>query len=293
MCIYRNPVSETVLSEVLKRGEVMNWYSHMMKSHEVARARNQRMERRQQFERYGPGFVTKTRIAALNHEKRMIERELERIRKGVHRPPKFVEPLQQKDGQILTIKAVPKPSFGLPSMEKHVDSNSIDPEYSSEENKLYDAILFLQNNPSALVPILTAHARSDAYFETLERISPRLTSDSKETTEKQTFVPRYLQERSSKGEKVELLNKYTSLLHRHSPDLRKNSPALKSVKLNITARDNKVNVPAIDILPDTARSGPLVLPPIGKGNVSQNSDVNDVVDGPARNLEQVRFFSYS
>lgn len=252
----------------------MNWYSHMMKSYEIARAQNQRMERRMQGERFGPDFMAQARLAALDKEKKLIQRELERIRKGIHRPPK-VGASSLKNTHVLAVNS-PR---NLPSMETDYANNSIDPEYSSDENKLYDAILFLQNNPSALVPILAAHSRSDAYLETLERISPRFAQDDTEKTytqQKSTFVPRYLQERATKAEKSELLNKYTSLLHRHSPVLRKSSPHLKTLKPNDTFRPRKYSPLASDDVTT-------ILPPI-----ERRIDNDDSTDGTL-NTDAVRF----
>lgn len=194
----------------------MSWYAQMMKSQELARERNRRDARRIESERHGPQFVAKYRIATLDKEKKIIEKELERIRKGVHRPPRLADTVNTKGNHVLTI-----PSPRVSEHRPHI--NSINPEYSKDENKLYDAILFLQNNPSALVPILSAHAQSDAYFETLERVTPRLAND---ISENDTIKPRYLREAVSRAERDDLVNKYTILLHRHSPELRRNSPLL-------------------------------------------------------------------
>lgn len=204
----------------------MSWYSQMLKSQELARERNRREERRVRGEKYGPQFVANYHLAELNKEKRLIEKELERIRKGIHRQPKLDEHVHSKANHILS---VPSANY------KH--QQTINPEYSKEEDHLYDAILFLQNNPSALVPILSAHAHSDAYLETLERITPRLTSDAPPNT---TFKPKYLTERISRNEKAELVNKYTALLQRHSPILRRSSPLTSRRRVNspLTHRDS-------------------------------------------------------
>jgi hypothetical protein len=199
----------------------------MMKSTEMARERNRREARRAQGEKYGPQFVAQYRLAVLDKEKRLIEKELERIRKGIHRTPRTENSDQNKikcAGDILS-----------PRHEHKRHESAINPEYSKDENHLYNAILFLQNNPSALVPILTAHAQSDAYLETLERITPRLTA---ETQPKPAFVPKYLTEKVSRTEKDDLLKKYTALLHRHSPVLRRNSPLLKRTYRNSPVRDS-------------------------------------------------------
>ncbi|XP_045199833.2 uncharacterized protein LOC123554042 [Mercenaria mercenaria] len=208
----------------------MSWYNQMMKSQELARERNRREERRQQGEKYGPQFVAKYHLAALDKEKKIIEKELERIRKGIHRPPKLDDHVHNKANHILTV-----PSAHFRESKHH--NQTINPEYSKEEDHLYDAILFLQNNPSALVPILSAHAQSDAYLETLERITPRLTNDAPPNT---SFVPKYLKEHASKSEKADLVNKYTALLHRHSPILRRNSPLASRKKIDspVTHRDS-------------------------------------------------------
>ena len=232
----------------------------MMKSHEIARAQNQRIERRIKGNRFGPDFVEQTRMAAIEKEKRMIQRELERIRKGVHRPPRFGQS-PRKATHILNVNSYASVTISLPSLETDYVYNSINPEYSKGEEKLYDSIVFLQNNPSALVPILDAHAQSDAYLETLERISPRITGNVEEPVvpaHRSPFVPRYLKERSVKSDKALLLRKYESLLRSHSPILRKKNPAMKqpfTSRLDTTS-DDKVRV-------NSARTVIPVLPPIG------------------------------
>lgn len=266
----------------------MNWYSHMMRSYEVARAENQRMERREQGNKYGPEFVAQTRLAALNKEKRMIERELERIRKGIHRQPQLGDIVQRKEGHVLTVKSPLKSDTNENDME--YNSAPIEPEYSVEESKLYDTILFFHNNPSALVPILAAHARSDAYLETLERISPRLSvENNKESSQKQKFVPRYLKENFNKhSEKSELLNKYTSLLQRHSPELRRHT-----LKPSDTPRVKRHNPLLTDSF-ESPRSAPSVLPPIDtkldntdEADRATHSDARD----EAKNKSEQVFFS--
>lgn len=208
----------------------MSWYAQMMKSQELVRERNRRVERRQQGERYGPMFVAKYHLAALDKEKKMIEKELERIRKGIHKTPKLEDSVQNKANHILSVTT---PRF----LEQKSESPAINPEYSKAEDHLYDAIVFLQNNPSALVPILSAHAQSDAYFETLERISPMLRKDP---PQKKSFLPKYLTENVTKSEKNDLLSKYETLLHRNSPVLRRNSPLTKRKNINspVTHRDS-------------------------------------------------------
>jgi hypothetical protein len=203
----------------------MSWYSQMLKSQELARERNRREERRVRGEKYGPQFVANYHLAELNKEKRLIEKELERIRKGIHRQPKLDEHVNHRANHILSV----------PPNYKH--QQTINPEYSKEEDHLYDAILFLQNNPSALVPILSAHAHSDAYLETLERVTPRLTHDAPPNT---TFKQKYLSQGVSRTEKAELVNKYTALLQRHSPMLRRSSPLTSRRKVNspLTHRDS-------------------------------------------------------
>ncbi|WAR31636.1 hypothetical protein MAR_034178 [Mya arenaria] len=206
----------------------MSWYSHMMRSQEIARGKNRREARRAENRRVGAEFVAQYRLAALDKEKKMIEKELERIRQGVHRPPKLDDRAKEKDKHVLTVTS---PRYKqMNTQRKQYDDNeksnafvtqSINPVYSEDENKLYDAIVFLQNNPSALVPVLAAHAKSDAYLETLGRITPHLKSAQGEN---QPFVPRYLQDKATNTEKAVLLNKYTSLLHRSSPILRRSSP---------------------------------------------------------------------
>ncbi|KAL4218581.1 hypothetical protein ACF0H5_021171 [Mactra antiquata] len=246
----------------------MSWYSQMMKSQELARERNRRDARRLESQRHGPQFVAKYRLAALDKEKRIIEKELERIRKGVHRAPKLTDVVNSKGNHVLTI---PSPRL----TDQRPQFNSINPEYySKDENKLYDAILFLQHNPSALVPILSAHAQSDAYFETLERITPRL-SDEFQTRENKIIKTQLMQEHMTRIEREELINKYSVLLHRHSPELRKSSPLLNRHKNSPVQRKDS------PLLQDAAYNSPRQTPP-------RNINLQDSTDG--RNTNQSSIF---
>jgi len=217
----------------------MSWYAQMMKSQEIARGKNKREARRAENQKCGTEFVAQYRLAAIDKERKLIEKELERIRAGIHRPPKLDDKVRSKEKHVLTVTSPtrlrPTPLFGGKGLDKDGErssgmpgsflTQSINPVYSEDETKLYDAILFLQHNPSALVPILAAHAQSDAYLETLGRITPRLQSGRKDADLPiQPFVPSYLRDKATKTEKVDMLNKYTALLHRHSPILRKSSP---------------------------------------------------------------------
>lgn len=202
----------------------MSWYSQMMKSGELARERNRREERREQGQRYGHKFVAQYQLAALDKEKRMVEKELERIRKGIHRIPKLQDSKQTRGNNIV---AVSSPRF----LEQKPRQHAINSDYSKDADHLYGAILFLQNNPSALVPILNAHTQSGSYLETLERVTP-LTNKRQGKT-KQSYVPKYLQERESKSERSDVVSKYSTLLQRpKSPFLNRNSPLLNTKQRN-------------------------------------------------------------
>lgn len=185
-----------------------SWYSQMVKSQETARERNKREQRRLQLEldqKHGPEFAAKYRVKELNREQRIVSKELERIRKGVHKP--------LANEYTASTPAEKRAPFSISAVT-----------YSREETTLYKAMLFLQNNPSALIPIVDAHSQSRAYLETLQRISPSLTPEPKK------FVPKYL--KSVRGDEHSYgvshqMSKYSTLLYRQSPILRKNSPLMQ------------------------------------------------------------------
>ncbi|KAH3798051.1 uncharacterized protein LOC127837899 [Dreissena polymorpha] len=201
----------------------MSWYSQMIKSQELARSKNRREAKRAESQLLGAEFVAQYRLAALDKEKRLIEKELERIRQGVHKPPKVGQNVKERDKHVLTVTSPRQKNavttrlikdFGVSPVTHHIDTA-----YSNDEKKLYGAIVFLKNNPSALVPILAAHAQSDAYLNTLGRLTPFL---EPEESKSKPIVPRYLQENYNDTEKAELLNRYSLLLNRNSPILRGN-----------------------------------------------------------------------
>ena len=190
-----------------------NWYAQMVKSQETARERNRREQRRLQIhldQRSGPEFTAKYRVKELNREQRIISKELDRIRKGIHKPPAHEyaasSPVEKRE------------VFSFSDLKSAVF-------YSQEETNLYRTMVFMQNNPSALVPIVDAHAQSQAYFETLQRVTPSFTPSPREL-----FVPNYL--KRFKGTEVPEerhlnITKYSALLYRQSPVLRKNSPVIQ------------------------------------------------------------------
>lgn len=185
----------------------MNWYSQMIKSQETARERNKREQRRlqlQMVQKHGPEFAAKYRVKELNREQKIISKELDRIRKGVHKP------LTNEYTASSPVEKKTPFTFSAPK------STVI---YTREETNFYKAMLFLQNNPSALVPVVNAHSHSYAYYETLHRMSPGVTPEPQ-----RSFAPSYLKRSKETAIPDPTLVKYSALLYRQSPMLRKNSP---------------------------------------------------------------------
>ena len=199
----------------------MNWYSQMIKSQETVRERNRREQRRFQLqldEKHGPEFAAKYRVKELNREQRIVSKELERIRKGVHKPlahEYMASSPTEKRAPVIVVDH--KSTVG----------------YTQEETSLYKAMLFLQNNPAALVPIISAHSQSQAYFDTLERISPNLTPQPRTS-----FVPNYLKTNKGTLDEDPLVTKYSALLYRQSPVLRKNSPFSRHRKSPVVSKND-------------------------------------------------------
>ena len=184
-----------------------SWYSQLLKSQETAREQNRREQRRLQLEldqKHGIEFAARYRVKELDREQRLVSKELDRIRKGVHKPlahEYVVSSPADKRSPIIV-----------------VDHKS-QVRYSHEETSLYKSMVFLQNNPSALIPLISAHSQTPGYFETLERLTPGLAPDPKTI-----FTPNYKAARGSLDERDQRGTKYSKLSYRKSPVLRKNSP---------------------------------------------------------------------
>ena len=184
-----------------------SWYSQLLKSQETAREQNRREQRRLQLEldqKHGIEFAARYRVKELDREQRLVSKELDRIRKGVHKPlahEYVVSSPADKRSPIIV-----------------VDHKS-QVRYSHEETSLYKSMVFLQNNPSALIPLISAHSQTPGYFETLERLTPGLAPDPKTI-----FTPNYKAARDSLDERDQRGTKYSKLSYRKSPVLRKNSP---------------------------------------------------------------------
>ena len=184
-----------------------SWYSQLLKSQETAREQNRREQRRLQLEldqKHGIEFAARYRVKELDREQRLVSKELDRIRKGVHKPlahEYVVSSPADKRSPIIV-----------------VDHKS-QVRYSHEEATLYKSMVFLQNNPSALIPLISAHSQTPGYYETLERLTPGLAPDPKTI-----FIPNYKAGRGSLDERDQRGTKYSKLSYRKSPVLRKNSP---------------------------------------------------------------------
>ena len=205
-----------------------NWHAQMVKSQETAREQNRREQRRLQVhldQKNGPEFAAKYRLKELNREQRIIGKELDRIRKGVNKPlaNEYAAscPVEKRD------------MFRFSDLKSTVI-------YSQAETNLYRTMVFMQNNPSALVPIVDAHSHSQAYFDTIQRCTPGFTPSPREQ-----FVPHYL--KRFKGtdvseEKNPYTTKYSAILYRQSPLLRKNSPVTHERNVSSNRNGPVVNV---------------------------------------------------
>ena len=194
-----------------------NWHAQMVKSQDTAREQNRREQRRlkvQLDQKSGPEFAAKYRLKELNREQRIISRELDRIRKGVHKP------LSNEYAAYSSFEK--RDVFRLSGFKSTVIS------YSPAETNLYRTMVFMQNNPSALVPIVDAHSHSQEYFDTIQRCTPGYTPSPREQ-----FVPNYLKrfKDTHLSEEKNLYDaKYSAILYRQSPALRKNNPVTQERK---------------------------------------------------------------
>ena len=184
-----------------------SWYSQLLKSQETAREQNRREQRRLQLEldqKHGIEFAARYRVKELDREQRLVSKELDRIRKGVHKPlaHEYVVSSQADKRSPIIV----------------VDHKS-QVRYSHEEASLYKSMVFLQNNPSALIPLISAHSQTPGYYETLERLTPGLAPDPKTI-----FTPNYKAGRGSLDGRDQRGPKYSKISYRKSPVLRKNSP---------------------------------------------------------------------
>ena len=224
----------------------MSFFSKLYKSQEEARERNKREQRRSDSFKFGPDYIERYHLAALERERRLVQREFERIRKEIQDEP----PLFDFSSSPVISPQVKSKTLGdthaQHSIERRddVDGKS---EYDSKNSKdsiesrkeeigLYDTILFFRNNPAVLVPILTIHGKkeeyvSDASSQTVTEEVPEDTVDAKDVpTERkvqslpnedsESFVPFYLRSdyNPSFGEiKTETFKKYAILLRQHTP----------------------------------------------------------------------------
>ena len=108
------------------------------------------------------------------------------------------------------------------------------------ETNLYRTMVFKQNNPSALVPIVDAHSHSQAYFDTIQQCTPGFTPSPREQC-----VTHYLKRfngTDASEEKNSYSTKYSTILYRQSPVLRKNSPVAHDKNLTSNRNGQVVNV---------------------------------------------------
>lgn len=201
----------------------------MVKSQDTAREQNKREQRRLQVhfsQKNGPEFAAKYRLKELNREQRIISKELDRIRKGIHKPlANEYAASSQGEKRDMFIRF------------SEIKSTAI---YSQAETDLYRTMVFMKNNPSALVPIVDAHSHSQAYIDTIQRCTPGFTPSPREQ-----FVPNYLKRFNgieiSEG-KNPYTTKYSALLYRQSPLLSKNIPTTNERNLRSNGNGPVVNV---------------------------------------------------